>query len=182
MKIDYKLSRFLDPQMQQPGPMLKNLLGCHPDIVNNRTLDTRSDIWSLGKVFVEILSSDPAICGYTAKIEELPLPTEIENLLKVMLADDPDIRPRSMAEVADILAKVTDKDIKAAKLSSYASIPAPVKEVRGMRRWMRAFAVLTVAIIIAGGLGLYYYGYKKKDPESILLNLPINMPARWPLL
>ena len=30
-------------------PMLEKLLNCHPDIVNQRPLDFRSDIWSLAK-------------------------------------------------------------------------------------------------------------------------------------
>jgi hypothetical protein len=36
VKIDFKLSRFLDPQLDQPGPMLARLLALHPDIVNQR--------------------------------------------------------------------------------------------------------------------------------------------------
>ena len=40
--IDYKLSRFLDPQLDRPSPMLARLLSLHPDIVNQRPLDQRS--------------------------------------------------------------------------------------------------------------------------------------------
>ena len=50
VKIDYKLSRFFDPKLDRPVPMLKKLMDCHPDIVNQRPLDFRSDIWSLGKI------------------------------------------------------------------------------------------------------------------------------------
>jgi len=94
LKIDYKLSRFLDPKMDQPGPMLKKLLSCHPDIINNRPLNVRSDIWSLGKIFVELLTADHEATDFQAKINELPLPHEVEVLFKIMLADDPDLRPR----------------------------------------------------------------------------------------
>ena len=45
VKIDYKLSRFFDPKQDRPGPMLKRLLSCHPDILNERPLDFRGDIW-----------------------------------------------------------------------------------------------------------------------------------------
>jgi hypothetical protein len=38
--------------------MLKRLLNCHPDVIHERPLDFRSDIWSLGKAFVELLSAD----------------------------------------------------------------------------------------------------------------------------
>jgi serine/threonine protein kinase len=59
IKIDYKLSRYIDPKLDRPAPMLKKLLACHPDILNQRPLDFRSDIWSLGKVFVELLTLTP---------------------------------------------------------------------------------------------------------------------------
>jgi len=38
IKIDYKLSRFIDPKLDRPAPMLKKLLICHPDIVGQRPL------------------------------------------------------------------------------------------------------------------------------------------------
>ncbi|UCH20302.1 MAG: hypothetical protein JSU83_17345, partial [Deltaproteobacteria bacterium] len=71
VKIDYKLSRFFDPKLDQPGPMLKRLLACHPDIINERPLDFRSDIWSLAKIFVELLSADLEITDFLAKVDEL---------------------------------------------------------------------------------------------------------------
>jgi serine/threonine protein kinase len=58
IEIDYKLSRFIDPSLDRPSPMLKKLLSSHPDILNQRPLDFKSDIWSLGKVFVEHLSAE----------------------------------------------------------------------------------------------------------------------------
>ncbi len=58
VKIDYKLSRFLDPKMAQPGPMLHKLLVCHPDITSNRPLNFKSDIWSLGRIFTQIMTAD----------------------------------------------------------------------------------------------------------------------------
>ena len=110
VKIDYKLSRFLDPTLEQPSPSLKRLLDCHPDVINCRPLDVRSDIWSLGKLFVEILSGDFETCQMIPEIDRLPLPHEAQVLFKVMLADDPDLRPSSMAETAHSLAKIRGRE------------------------------------------------------------------------
>ena len=110
IKLDYKFSRFLDPKLDRPGPMLKRLLDIHPDIVNGRPLDFRTDIWSLGKVFLEILTADLEVDDYHEKIDELQLPSELKILLKVMLADDPDLRPQSAGEVADALARIQKAD------------------------------------------------------------------------
>ena len=112
VKIDYKLSRFFDPKLDRPGSLLKNLMHSHPDIVNQRPLDFRSDIWSLGKIFVELLTADLEAQDFLAKVDELDLPDELTVLLKVMLADDPDMRPRSMAEIADSLARIQQRDIR----------------------------------------------------------------------
>ncbi len=123
IKIDYKLSRFFDPKLNRPGPMLKNLLDCHPDIINQRPLDYRSDIWSLAKIFVELLTADLETRDFLAKVDELELSSELNVLLKVMLADDPDMRPRSMAEVAESLAKI--KAGEAEKAREETATPAP---------------------------------------------------------
>ena len=32
VKIDYKMSRFIDPKLDQPPPMLADLISCHPDM------------------------------------------------------------------------------------------------------------------------------------------------------
>jgi hypothetical protein len=38
----------------------------------------------------------------------------VQTLIRLMLSDDPDLRPRSMAEVAAALGQVSDKAIQAA--------------------------------------------------------------------
>ncbi len=114
--------------------MLKNLLDCHPDIINQRPLDYRSDIWSLAKIFVELLTADLETREFLPKIDDLELPSELNVLLKVMLADDPDMRPRSMAEVAESLDKI--KKVEAEKIEEnlphrskprYARLPDLIK-------------------------------------------------------
>ncbi len=170
VKIDYKLSRFLDPQMDQPGPMLKKLLTCHPDIINNLPLDFRSDIWSLGKIFVELLTADHEATDFQAKIDELQLPHEVEVLFKIMLADAPDLRPRSMAEVAETLARIKDKEIEAAMRSRREAVPAPVHEIRGIEKRISLLAIIMIFLVVIGGLAWLYLAHKERDSEAILGN------------
>ncbi|MBW1724389.1 MAG: trypsin-like peptidase domain-containing protein [Deltaproteobacteria bacterium] len=168
LKIDYKLSRFLDPKMDQPGPMLKKLLSCHPDIINNRPLNVRSDIWSLGKIFVELLTADHEATDFQAKINELPLPHEVEVLFKIMLADDPDLRPRSMAEVAETLAQVKDKEIEAISRSRRELTPAPMHEIRGIKKRISLLAIIMTVLVALGGFAWFYFAYKEGDSEATL--------------
>ena len=167
VKIDYKLSRFLDPEMDQPRPMLKKLLVSHTDIVNNRPLDFRSDIWSLGKVLVGILSGDYETEDFHARIEELSLPDELEVVLKIMLADDPDLRPQSMKEVAATLSSIKDREIKT-DIHRRRDISAePVREIRGLKRRISILAIIIAASFLLGLLAWLYF--VSKEPDSQVL-------------
>jgi len=168
VKIDYKLSRFLDPKMDQPGPMLKKLLSCHPDIINNRPLNVRSDIWSLGKIFVELLSADHDLKDFQDKINDLQVPHEVEVLLKIMLAEDPDLRPRSMAEVAETLAHIKDRDIEEVRRSRRESAPTPVHEIRGIKKRISLLAIIMALLVFLGVFAWIYFAYKERDSEAIL--------------
>ena len=169
VKIDYKLSRFFDPKLDRPGPMLKNLLNVHPDIVNHRPLDFRSDIWSLGKIFVELLSADLETADYLAKVDELDLPEAAKVLLKVMLADDPDIRPRSMAEVAVSLARIKEKPVE----EEPEPVPPPAAAARrltikGLQNRISILAVLIIVLSLAGFMAWYQLSQRKAGYENRL--------------
>ncbi len=166
VKIDYKLSRFFDPKLDRPGPMLKRLLNCHPDIINQRPLDFRSDIWSLGKVFVELLTADLDCVDFRAKVDELNLPPEAEVLLKVMLADDPDMRPRSMAEVADSLARLKEKEFKKAEEPAPEVAEAPTRTIRRLQKRISLLAAVVILLSVFGILSWFHFG--KKDDAGPL--------------
>ena len=167
VKIDYKFSRFLDPKLDRPGPMLKRLLEAHPDIVSGRPLDFRTDIWSLGKVFVEVLSADLEVEDYLGRIKELRLPQELKILLKVMLADDPDLRPQSLTEVADALERIQQSE------QSESSKNAALKEsgsgpVKRLQRNQRMLAVLVVVLCIGALLAWFARHQRPQDPATLL--------------
>jgi S1-C subfamily serine protease len=160
IKIDYKLSRFIDPKLDRPAPMLKHLLGCHPDIVNQRPLDFRSDIWSLGKVFVELLSGDFEIGNLEGRVDALDVPDELAVLLRVMLSDDPDLRPQSMAEVVSALARIKAQPPQAAA--------APARLVQRLQKRVRVLAAVVVVLALAGLSAWFYLDRPRRDAEGAL--------------
>ncbi len=170
VKIDYKLSRFLDPKLDRPGPMLKRLLACHPDIINQRPLDFRSDVWSLGKIFIELLTADYETCDFTPKIDELSLPQEAEALFRTMLAEDPALRPGSMDEVADALSRISAEEIEKAKTRAMELVATSAKTVRRIKRRQTLLAAAIALLIVAGGVAWYQMGVKKKDSVAVLEN------------
>ena len=167
IKIDYKFSRFLDPKLDRPGSMLKRLLSVHPDIIEGRPLDFRTDIWSLGKVFVEILAADLEVDDYREKIKALHLPSELKILLKVMLADDPDIRPQSLVEVADALKRIRQNEPP-----RYADVEAqktPAQgPVRRLQRNLRMLAALVAILFVGAVMAWFALNQRPRDPATVL--------------
>jgi len=171
VKIDYKLSRFFDPQLDRPGPMLQKLISCHPDIIKQRPLDFRSDIWSLGKIFVELLTAEHESTDFQADIDTLPMPPEITVMLKAMLADDPSLRPQSMAEVAESLSRLKEEDIESAMRRGRDAMRPPVQEIRSLKKRIGHLVLITGIVVILAVLAWFFFFFQQKDTEQVFGNL-----------
>jgi len=167
VKINYKLSRFLDVRATHHGPMLQKLLVCHPDIVNERAIDFRSDIWSLGKIFIELLTADHNLKDFSSKVDHIKgLDPELGVLIKIMLSDDPDLRPHTMARVVSALSRVLDRiphsDFHP---SSRKRIPKLLKELNWFKRMVIFLLVILVGIIAMYTASWFYMDSKKNKEE-----------------
>jgi S1-C subfamily serine protease len=168
IKIDYKLSRFIDPSLDRPAPMLKKLISSHPDIVNQRPLDFKSDIWSLGKVFVELLSADMETTDYLAKIEPLDLPQEFKVLLRVMLAEDPDIRPQSMAEIAASIQVIRGNLDRAVPAPPMEEAPPSLRLVQRLQKRIWGLAGLVGVLFLVGLFAWFQLQDRGQDVSETL--------------
>ncbi|MGQ9645203.1 MAG: trypsin-like peptidase domain-containing protein [Thermodesulfobacteriota bacterium] len=169
IKIDYKLSRFIDPLLDRPSPMLKKLLSSHPDIVNQRPLDFRSDIWSLGKVFVELISADLDTTDYLGKLEQLDVPSELKVLLRVMLAEDPDLRPQSMSEITESIERIQESLRCPAVLPPQRmTLLATTKLVQSLQKRIWFLGGLTVLILLVSLFAWVQLRDRRQDVESTL--------------
>lgn len=167
-KIDYKLSRFLSDNPQMPGTMLNDLLQCHPDIVNNKPLDFRSDIWSLGRIFLQLLTSDASGCPSLTAIPSLKIPKSAKTLLKIMLAEDPTIRPHSMEEVIGYLDGIRNQRFQKKENRKKSGKTKPASEIQRLRSriWRMSFAMVLLVVGVIGGMA--YFGVIKPDRGSRL--------------
>ena len=171
VKIDYKLSRFLDPKLDKPLPELKKLLEQHPDIQNCRPLDFRSDIWSLGKIFAELLMGTNGAHDYPGEIEKLPLPHALKMLFKQMLEADPDMRPDSISDITRILRGITDAEIAEAETSFAGSAMAkPSPEIKQLKKTLVIAALIFLLLLSSGVILQFRYGFLSKNDNKVLGN------------
>ncbi|MGD9007044.1 MAG: trypsin-like peptidase domain-containing protein [Desulfobacteraceae bacterium] len=169
VKIDYKLSRFLTPQLARPGATLQKLMATHPDIQKERALDTRSDIWSLGKLFVELMCADPDVITYRAKIDELDLPRELANLVHLMLADDPGKRPQAITEVAALLERLNLKKRRLRHPVQKRQTKFAYRlELAGIRQRISILAAFIIVMAFVGMIAVYYLSQKSHDSATVL--------------
>lgn len=163
IKLDYKLSRFLNPRMARPDPLLQNLLDCHPDIIHGRPLDRRSDVWSLGAVFAQILTADLELRHPATAIKQGNFPKEISILIRSMLTDDPDLRPRSMAEVAEALERIIQQR-KRWKTTHRHTVSG---EIRSLKKMFFLFGLCFTLLASGGAFFLYRIGGSPTDAEAV---------------
>jgi len=168
IKIDYKLSRFIDPSLDRPSPMLKKLLSSHPDIVNQRPLDFKSDIWSLGKVFVELLSAEMETTDYLAKIEPLDLPRDLKVLLRVMLSEDPDLRPQSMAEIAESIRHIRESMSRPVPVPATEAATPSLRLIQRLQKRVWGLAALVLVLFLVGLFAWFQLEDRGKDVKETL--------------
>lgn len=168
VKINYKLSRFLNARATHHGPGLQRLLECHPDIINQRPIDFKSDIWSLGKIFVELLTADTNLMDFSSKIDEIKgLDPDLAVLIKIMLSDDPDLRPQTMGKVASALSDILDRMPPSGKtISPHKKRPGLLNELKWFKKVVTFLIVVLIGIIAVGSLSWIYVSFYKTKKEA----------------
>jgi S1-C subfamily serine protease len=167
-KIDYKFSLSLDPDLAQPPLMLQKLLAQHPDFCEKRPLDMRSDIWSLGKIFIELLAGSDDLADLSAAIEPVPWHRKIKVLLRQMIEDDPALRLNLMSRVIELLSEVSDADIEKARTHFKENNKAPLRQARRMTRIVSATFLVLIAVLGSALFLQWRYSYFFHDEAAVL--------------
>jgi len=172
VKINYKLSRFLNARATHHGPMLQKLLESHPDIINQRAIDFKSGIWSLGKIFIEILTADHNLEDFSSKVDELEgLDPELAILIKIMLSDDPDLRPKTMGKVVSALSHILERlPYTNRPSSSHKKKPRLLKELRWYKKVVVMLILIIAGIVTIGTISWLYINFDKNKKDVVLSN------------
>ena len=163
---DFGLAQFYaDTNLTQPGDLLGTLRYMSPEQATGRAvvLDQRTDIYSLGVTFYELLTLEPALPGETHQqlLREIgsydprsprsldkTIPPELETILAKSAAKDPADRYQSAQALADDLRRfLLDEPILARPPSLWD------KAVKWTRRH-RAVAASVLAVLMLTVIGL----------------------------
>ncbi len=185
--LDFGLAKLLgDTTRTQVGGTLGTVAYMSPEQASGRKVDERTDIWSLGAALYEmvtgevpfggthpqgiiygILNHDPAA---PSRINPA-IPADLERVILLCLAKEPDQRIQSMAEVVSELGE-----------AGVTGLVVTGRKPRRLRHWPRyaAFwlrrhrvAVLLATLLIAAAAAITYWQWSKTpapaQPEKLLL-------------
>jgi len=146
VKLDYKYSQFIQNLSPVNHLSDEKVKSSHPDFLAHRPLDTRSDIWSLGYFIIGLLTGNKDIRDPAAAVAPLEIPAKLKTLLLQMVDPAPELRPSSLATVADRLASITDQDL------AQAAREYSKKPVMPIARYLLPLALLL--LVVSGGIWL----------------------------
>jgi serine/threonine protein kinase len=135
--MDFGIAKVLEAARATSTQSLGTLQYMSPEQIDARAVDARSDLYSLGLVLYEALAGGPPFRSASprellnlqctaepAPLDEVArkgLPRGVETLLRALLQKDPEARPKSAAEVLDLLAPLRSAEGGAAEGTAVAS-------------------------------------------------------------
>jgi eukaryotic-like serine/threonine-protein kinase len=180
---DFGIAKFSTSKMTQTGMVMGTPAYMSPEQALGNPLDGRSDIFSLGVIFYEMLTGERPFNGsnsttiiYKIVHEEVVPPHKlnvtihqgIDSIVQRMLAKSPDQRYQSCGEVVQdlrnyaALGSRASSKRKAATAAKPASAPVSSGGNKGI-----LYALIGVLVIAVGILGYYFMQQSKPAPAVV---------------
>ncbi len=162
----------------EAGKILGTPTYMSPEQAEGKPVDARSDIFSFGTMFYEMLTGRRPFVGETSAStlaaiiakDPLPmsaasdgLPLEVEQVVLRCLRKEPQRRIQTMSDLKVLLQDLKEES-ESGKLSAVSAVRMPPAR-RGIKTWVMITPALL--LVIAAGIGIAWY----------LLRQPVQVPA-----
>jgi len=173
---DFGIAKFSTSKFTQTGMVMGTPAYMSPEQALGHALDGRSDIFSLGVIFYEMLTGERPFSGsnsttiiYKIVHEEVVPPCKlnvnlhagIDYIVRRMLAKNPDERYPSCAEVVQDLRNYASLG-RAQASAKRKAVPAAAQAEAGGGRKYALFALIGVLLLAIGVLGYFVYQQSRK--------------------
>ncbi len=185
---DFGIAKLSTAHFTQTGALMGTPSYMSPEQAMGKTLDGRSDIFSLGIIFYEMLTGEkpfsgtnPATIIYKILHEDPVQPHELnitlhpafDEIIRKMLAKDPGERYQSCSELIKDLRNYSSLEMRKIGDKAAAAAAKTGSKKRLRYGWVALASVLAVAAAISGYL---YYG-KPRHTASPNAAATMNLPA-----
>jgi predicted Ser/Thr protein kinase len=178
---DFGIAKFSTSKMTQTGMIMGTPAYMSPEQALGNPLDGRSDIFSLGVIFYEMLTGERPFNGSNSTtiiykiVHEPVVPPHklnvtihlgIDSIVERMLAKNPDERYQSCGEVIQDLHNYAALGSRASvkrKAATTAS-PSPAAAAAPGGNKIVLYALIGVLVIVLGGVGIYFFQQSQRAP------------------
>jgi tRNA A-37 threonylcarbamoyl transferase component Bud32 len=192
---DFGIAKFSTSKFTQTGAVMGTPAYMSPEQAMGATLDGRSDIFSLGVIFYEMLTGERPFTGTNSTtiiykiLHEEPVPPQrlnvalnpaFDHIVGRMLAKDPNQRYQNCKElIGDLenMASMGSKAGKTAKTTKAPTLAAPqAARAQGSHKIVLA-AIVAVLVVVIGALGFLLYQQSQRPASTPAAPAATPVPA-----
>ncbi len=165
-----------------------------PEQADGRSVDARSDLWSLGVVLYRMVAkrypfgSEPLMKVLKAIANDSPrplhevqsgVPMRLSNLVSKLLEKNPDHRPQNASEVIRELDHVNDSPQNHEETTSYSGAPVIEQHPAASahrKRLMSCSITITISLMLLIGIGISLQDYLGKSTSDTFGSVASKIP------
>ncbi len=187
------LSNELDASLTGKGQLVGTSRAMSPEYVGGEAIDHRSDLFSLGVLLYEAVTSHSPFKAHNtlatlkqvmlhrqtpAHVVNTNVPEELSEVIEHLLAKDPGDRPQDAKEVAHELGQISG-NLSSGGVSrptlevAFSTTPTEVlpSSVTTAEAWPRRRWMVVAALLVAGVVGTFFLTRRLSEPPS---DIPIK--------